>query len=184
MPTSVTWQVASDMARSGMAKVLLLLVIGLITGLAAAWWWLGGSPRTLAQPSEHLLAWIEVSSAEELPVDAGGTPWIIGCTVHLRNISGSSTSVTIPAQRFLLVLANGSTVTGQLKDAVSTKVGEQQTASIALPKVSFFSRSQDASSVVLALDEGEGLRLVAAPVGTAPEKEKQAEQKPVEVEKK
>ncbi len=183
------------MANSDMAKFLLVLVIGLIAGLAAAWWWLGGSPRTLAQPSERLLAWVEISSAEELPVDAGGTPWIIGCTVHLRNISSSSTSVTVPAQRFLLVLANGSTVTGQLTEAVSTKVAEQQTAAIALPKVSFFSRSQDASSVVLALDEGEGLRLVAAPVGKAPEKPKElkepkepkdkpAETKPVEVEKK
>jgi len=168
-----------------MAKVILLLVVGLLGGLVVARFWLGGSPRTLAQPSERLLAWIEVSSAEELPVDAGGKPWIVGCTVHLRNISASSTSVTVPAQRFLLVLGNGSTVTGNLAESASISIAEQQTGSIVLPKVSFFSRSQDASSLVLALDEGNGLRLVAAPVGKAPKvEEKKPPEKPVEPEKK
>jgi hypothetical protein len=174
------------MAASGMAKFLLSLVLGLIAGLIAAWWWLGGSPRTLNQPSERLFAWVEVASAEQLPVDAGGKPWIIGCTVHLRNFTTSTTSVTVPAQRFLLVLGNGSTVVGHLAEPATVKVGEQQTASVALPKVSFFSRSQDAASVILALDEGDGLRLVAAPVGDAPvkPKEEKVEEKKAEPEKK
>ncbi len=169
-----------------MAKFLFSVIIGLIVGLSVAWWWLGGSPRTLNQPSERLFAWVEVASAEQLPVDAGGKPWIIGCTVHLRNFTSTATSVTVPAQRFLLVLGNGSTVVGHLAEAATVKVGEQQTASIAMPKVSFFSRSQDAASVILALDEGDGLRLVAAPVGDAPvrPKEKAAEEKKPEPEKK
>lgn len=164
-----------------MGKFLATLIIGLIAGLAAAWWWLGGSPRTLAQPSEHLIAWVEIASSEKIPVDAGGTTWIVGCTLHLRNISGSSTSVTVPAQRFLVVLGNGSTVVGQLASPTTTRVGEQQVASIALPKVSFFSRSQDASSLIVGLDEGDGLRLVAAPVGEAPPKAPEPEKaKPAE----
>ncbi len=168
-----------------MAKFLLSLVIGLVVGLLAAWWWLGGSPRTLAQPSERLVAWVEVSSSEQLPVDAGGKPWIIGCTVHLRNITASPTTVTIPPQRFLLVLGNGSTVTGRITDSTTSRIGEQQLASIPLPKVNFFNRSQDAASVILALDEGDGLRLVAAPVGQAPAKQKEeAVEKKVEPEKK
>lgn len=151
-----------------MGKILATLILGLLGGLAATWWWLGGSPRTLAQPSERLAAWIQVTSSEKLPIDAGGTTWIIGCTLHLRNIGNAPVSVSVPAQRFLLVLGNGSTVTGQMTAAASARVGEQQTSSIQLPKVSFFSRSQDASSLVIGLDEGDGLRLVAAPVGDAP----------------
>jgi hypothetical protein len=167
-----------------MAKFLLSLVLGLIAGLIATWWWLGGSPRTLNQPSERLFAWIEVASAEQLPVDAGGKPWIVGCTVHLRNFTTATTSVTVPAQRFLLVLADGSTVVGHLSQPTSVSVGEQQTASVALPKVSFFSRSQDAASVILALDEGDGLRLVAAPVGDAPVKPKEEKTEEKQPEKK
>lgn len=173
-----------------MAKFVLSVLVGLIAGLIVTWWWLGGSPRTLNQPSERLFAWVEVASAEQLPVDAGGKPWIIGCTVHLRNFTSSTTSVTVPAQRFLLVLGNGSTVVGHLAEPATIKVGEQQTSSIALPKVSFFSRSQDAASVILALDEGDGLRLVAAPVGDAPVKpteekiEEKVEEKKPEPEKK
>lgn len=158
-----------------MGKILATLLVGLFIGLLVAWWWLGGSPRTLAQPSERLVAWVEVASTEKIPVEAGGTTWILGCTVHLRNITGTAASVTVPAQRFLLVLDNGSTVVGHLAAPTTTKVGEQQVASIPLPKVSFFSRSQDASSVILGLDEGDGLRLVAAPVGEAPPKVEQPE---------
>ncbi len=157
-----------------MARFLLLLLVGLIVGLLIAWWWLGGSPRTLAQPSERLIAWVEVVTAEQLPVNAGGKPWIVGCTVHLRNITTASTSVTVPAQRFLLVLDNGSTVTGNLAVPATVAIGEQQTGSVVLPKVSFFSRSQDATSLILAIDEGDGLRLVAAPVGDAPKVEEKA----------
>lgn len=151
-----------------MGKILATLVIGLLGGLLVAWWWLGGTPRTLAQPSERLAAWIEVASTDKLPIESGGTTWIVGCTLHLRNIGPSPVTVSVPVQRFLLVLGDGSTVTGTMGTAASARVAEQQTASIVLPKVSFFARSQDASSMVLAIDEGDGLRLVAAPVGGAP----------------
>lgn len=167
-----------------MAKILATLLAGLLLGLLVAWWWLGGSPRTLAQPSDHLVAWVEIASSEKLPVNAGGTTWIIGCTVHLRNITETATSVTVPAQRFLLILENGSTIVGHLAEPTTTRVGAQQTASVQLPRVSFFSRSQEAASVILALDEGDGLSLVAAPVGDAPPKDKQDKQDKPEPESK
>jgi len=171
------------LAPCGMAKFLLSLLVGLIVGLLVAWWWLGGNPRALAQSGERLFAWVEVTSTEELPVSTSGRPWIVGCTLHLRNMSATSASVAVPVQRFLLVLEDGTTVTGQLAEAAKESIGGQQTVSIPLPKVSFISRSQDAASVILALDEGEGLRLVAAPVGEAPAKpaeEKAKDEKAVE----
>lgn len=160
-----------------MARILATLIVGLLIGLLAAWWWLRGTPRTLAQPSDRLVAWIEVSSSEELPVTAGGTTWIIGCTLHLRNISGSDLQVAVPAQRFLVVLGDGSTVSGSLAAPATLTVGQQQGAALPLPKVSFFSRSQEAANAVIALDQGDGLRLVVAPVGEAPP-QPEAEKKP------
>jgi hypothetical protein len=160
-----------------MGKSILVLVIGLVIGGLLAWWWAGRSPRTLAQPSERLVAWAEVTAAEELPT-GGASTWIVGATVHLRNITATPATVTVPAQRFLVVLGDGSTITGRMDEQTTSRIGPQQTASIALPKVSFVSRSQDAASVLLGLDEGTGLALVAAPVGDAPPKSEAAKPEP------
>lgn len=151
-----------------MARLLAAVAAGLLAGALLCWWWLGNRPRSLAQPSDRLVAWAEVASVERVNVAAGGTTWIVTCRVHLRNIGGGAISVNVPPQRFLLALGDGSTITGRLGEATTARIIEQQTASIDLPKVSFFSRSQDASSVILGIDEGDGLRLVAAPVGEAP----------------
>lgn len=156
------------MAASGMARFLLSLTVGLILGLLAAWWWLGGGTRPLAQSGERLLAWTEVSSAEALPVDAGGKPWIVGCTVHLRSLTGASAAVNVPAQRFLVVRGNGQIATGHLAEGTTARVGDKLAAPVLLPNVNFVSSSQDVASVILAIDEGDGLRLIAAPVGKAP----------------
>lgn len=173
--TGLSWH------RSGMARFALALVIGLLVGLLGAWWLLGGKARALAQSGEKLFAWVEVTATEELPVSNGGTPYIISSTLHLRNLGTATAAVAVPAQRFLLVLGDGVAISGQLAEAASVRIGTQETASVPLPKVSFVSRSQDAASLVIALDEGDGLRLVAAPVGEAPAKpaEKPVE-KPVE----
>ena len=151
-----------------MARFLLSLTVGLILGLLATWWWLDGGQQPLAQSSERLLAWAEVSSAEALPVEAGGKPWIVGCTVHLRSITGAPAAVNVPAQRFLVVRSGGLIASGHLAEGTTARVGDKLPASVLLPNVNFVSDSQDVKSVILAIDEGDGLRLIAAPVGKAP----------------
>lgn len=159
-----------------MGKTVLAIIIGLLVGAFAAWWWVGGGhPRTLAQPSEHLAGWSVVTSTQELASASGGTTWSVSAEVRLRNISTKGLKLNVPAQRFLVVLADGSTVVGNLPDPVSSSISAQETTSVVLPVVSFFSRSRDIASVLLALDEGDGLRLVAAPVGEEPKPPKPAE---------
>jgi len=78
--------------------------------------------------------------------------------------------VNIPAQRFLLVRKDGSTVAGNLASSVMSRIGSQQTASVPLPKTTFFATAQDTTSIVLALEQGDGLRIIPAPIGKAPPK--------------
>lgn len=163
-----------------MGKFLICMLFGLAAGAALVWWWLGGHPRTLAQPSDHLVGWSLVTRADSLASAGGATTWSVTTEVRLHNITAKTVRLTVPAQRFLVVLGDGSTVVGNLTEAASASIAAQQTTSVPLPVVSFFSRSKDVGSVLLALDEGDGLRLVAAPVGEepAPKEQPKPEAKP------
>lgn len=161
----------NDRHSAAMAKILVTLILGLAGGLAAAWWWLGGPARSLVLPGDQLAAWVEVTGAESIPVDAGGTTWIVSATIHMRNVGTSPLTVNIPAQRFLLVRKDGSTVAGNLASSVMSRIGSQQTASVPLPKTTFFATAQDTTSIVLALEQGDGLRIIPAPIGKAPPKD-------------
>lgn len=159
-------------------KPLALLVIGLAIGVGLMWWWIGGRPRTLAQPSDSLAGWIQITGTESIPVASGGKTWIVGSEIRLRNITAHGVRVAVPAQRFVVVLRDGSTVVGRLPEPGGLNVASQQTATLTLPKVSFFSDSETISSVVLVIDEGDGLRPIIAPVGEEPPAPKVEPDKP------
>ena len=151
-----------------MGKILLILVIGLTLGVGLMWWWMGARPHTLAQPSDSLAGWVQLTGTDSIPVASGGKTWIVGSEVRLRNITARPVQLTVPAQRFVVVRGDGSTVVGRLGETATHHVASQQTTAITLPKVSFFGSSETVSGVVLVIDEGDGLRPIIAPVGEEP----------------
>lgn len=160
---------------AGMGKILVVLVIGLTLGVGFMWWWMGARPRSLAQPSDSLAGWVHLTGTDSIPVASGGTTWIVGSEVRLRNITTKPVRLNVPAQRFVVVLGDGSTVVGRLAEALNVTVASQQTTAIPLPKVSFFGSSERVSGVVLVIDEGDGLRPIISPVGEEPKVEAKPE---------